>query len=101
LRTGPLVGDVGHVDVGRNLQHLSERPSVTTVIGLIRRRGRGLMPSAQLFHDLLLKPVAAVQRRRCGNAGPMLRRLPSLPSRGGTDKSWEWFWFEASPARSL
>jgi hypothetical protein len=25
-------------------------------------------------------------------------RLPSLPSRGGTDKSWEWFWFEVSLA---
>ena len=41
-----------------------EGPRVTRVIGLIRRRGRELMPSAQLFYDMLLKPVAAVQRHR-------------------------------------
>lgn len=32
-----------------------EEPKVTRVIGLIRRRGRELMPAARLFYDMLLK----------------------------------------------
>ncbi|KLN56119.1 LysR family transcriptional regulator [Variovorax paradoxus] len=32
-----------------------EGPKVTRLIGLIRRRGREFMPSAQLFYDMLLK----------------------------------------------
>ncbi|CAN7704825.1 LysR family transcriptional regulator [Variovorax paradoxus] len=40
-----------------------EGPRVTRLIGLIRRRGREFMPSAQLFYDMLLKP------RRKGSVG--------------------------------
>jgi len=32
-----------------------EDPEITRVIGLIRRRGRELMPAARLFHDMLLR----------------------------------------------
>jgi len=40
-----------------------EGPRVTRLIGLIRRRGREFMPSAQLFYDMLLKT------RRKGSVG--------------------------------
>jgi DNA-binding transcriptional LysR family regulator len=36
-----------------------EGPELTRTIGLIKRRGRELMPAAQLFHNLLLRKSAA------------------------------------------
>jgi DNA-binding transcriptional LysR family regulator len=47
-----------------------EGPTVTRVIGLIRRRGRTLMSAAQLFHDMLLQTrVSSKQRARARPAG--------------------------------
>jgi DNA-binding transcriptional LysR family regulator len=46
-----------------------EDPKVTRVIGLIKRRGRELMPAARLFYDMLLharrdKPAATGPARK-------------------------------------
>jgi DNA-binding transcriptional LysR family regulator len=47
-------------------------PAITRVIGLISRRGRALMPAAQLFHDMLLRSRAnkdaAVEARQRSRA---------------------------------
>ncbi|VTY38900.1 HTH-type transcriptional regulator GltC [Xylophilus ampelinus] len=51
-----------------------EGPEVTRLIGLIRRRGRGLMPAARLFHDMLLSArVDKASRVRPGRTASTTR----------------------------
>jgi DNA-binding transcriptional LysR family regulator len=53
-----------------------EGPELTRTIGLIKRRGRELMPAAQLFHDMLLR--RSVARREAPKGSKLVK-----PARAG------------------
>ncbi|HSI47194.1 MAG TPA: LysR family transcriptional regulator [Ideonella sp.] len=46
-----------------------EEPEVTRTIGLIKRRGRELVPAAQLFYDMLLDGAVGQQTKVAGKPG--------------------------------